>query len=272
MPLASLLALALIASDPDAAPPAAQAAPPPAASPAASAPPAPDAESAPMATQAPQAPPPTADAPPQAIAAAATSDDWDEIPSNAPRDDYGLVSWCYGALDEYLTLYEVVKPDLKAIDKMFGTPVVEAEPYHDDIAEDRKALKRFAGAIEAAEKASARPIAPEGAAAMESGRHIWAAARLEPRRRMADAWLFWGVPTRCDKVAKTLKVRATLMGQAFAVEAPKVDGATAPAATPETTPALAPAPVGIDASDLAAPAPKADPATPAPIAPTDEPK
>ena len=208
--------------------------------------------SAPVAT-APKEASPAAAAPAAAPASIQIQDDDnDGIPENAPKDDYRFVAWCYGAVDEYLQIYEVVKPDLKAIDKMFGTPVVEAEPYHEDIAEDRKALKRFAAAIEAAEKASPRPIAPDGAAAMDSGRHIWAAARLEPHRRLADAWLFWGVPAKCDKVAKTLKVRATLMGQAFAVEAPKVDGPPSAAAAP-TPP---PAPVGIDASDLAAPSPK----------------
>jgi hypothetical protein len=175
-------------------------------------------------------------------------EDDDGVPQSAPKDDYRFVAWCYGALDEYLQIYDQVKPDLKAIDKMFGTPVKEDEPYHDDVAEDRKALKRFAGAIEAAEKASVHPIAPDGAAAMQSGREIWSAAKLEPHRKLADAWLFWGLPNRCDRVARQLKERATLMGQAFAIEAPQTDAPQAGAPAPSPTP-----PVGIDASDLAAP-------------------
>ncbi len=176
--------------------------------------------------------------PPQKAAATPASikiedQDSDGVPENAPKDDYRFVAWCYGALDEYLQIYDVVKPDLKAIDKMFGSPVKEDEPYHDDIAEDRKALKRFAAAIEAAEKASLHPISPEGAAAIDSGRQIWSAARLEPRRKLADAWLFWGLPARCDKVAKQLKVRATLMGQAFAIEAPKADAAPPASEAPQ---------------------------------------
>lgn len=184
----------------------------------------------------------------------AQTDEDDGIPTTAPKDDYRFVAWCYGALDEYLQIYEVVKPDLKEIDKLFGTPVVEAEPYSADIAEDRKALKRFAGAIEAAEKASVHPISQQGAEAMESGRHIWAAAKMEPHRKLADAWLFWGVPAKCDRVAKTLKTRATLLGQAFAVEAPKVDAA--PGAGP------APAPAPTQAAAPAQPAPAADQPSP----------
>lgn len=167
----------------------------------------------------------------QAQPAASAQDD-DGVPESAPKDDYRFVAWCYGALDEYLQIYDQVKPDLKAIDKLFGSPVKEDEPYHDDVAEDRKALKRFGEAIEAAEKASLHPIAPEGATAMRSGRDIWSAARQQPSRKLADAWLFWGLPNRCDVVAKQLKVRATLMGQAFAIEAPKTD---APPAAPSVT-------------------------------------
>ena len=186
-----------------------------------------------------QAAPATPAATPDAVSTQVNGDD-DGVPPTAPRDDYRFVAWCYGALDEYLQIYDQVKPDLKAIDKMFGSPVKEDEPYHDDIAEDRKALKRFAGAIEAAEKASLHPIAPEGAAAIDSGRQIWAAAKLEPHRKLADAWLYWGVPARCDLVAKQLKVRATLMGQAFAIEAPKADPPS-PAAGPPSVTAAAPA-------------------------------
>ncbi len=178
--------------------------------------------------------------------------DNDGVPENAPKDDYRFVAWCYGALDEYLQIYDVVKPDLKAIDKMFGSPVKEDEPYHDDVAEDRKALKRFGAAIEAAEKASLHPIAPEGAAAIDSGRQIWSAARLAPRRKLADAWLFWGLPTRCDKVAKQLKVRATLMGQAFAIEAPKADAAP-PAPDAPQAPAAPGSPSATDPTPMRGP-------------------
>jgi hypothetical protein len=157
---------------------------------------------------------------------------WEEFPRNVPHDDYGLVSWCYGALDEYLSLYEVVKPDLKDIDKMFGSPVKEAEPYAEDVAGERQALRRFAAAMEAAEKASPRVIAPRGAEMVGRGRSIWSAAKLQPHRKLADAWLFWGVPKRCETTAKSLKTNATLLGQAMAVDAPTVDAPAAPNPAP----------------------------------------
>ncbi len=199
-PIAALLALSVLAAQPAVAPPA-------------------DAQAA---------------APAAAPAADAADDDEDDndIPATAPKDDYGFVSWCYGALDEYLHIYDEVKPDLKAIDKQFGTPVVEAEPYSADIAEDRKALKRYSAAIETAERASLRPIADQGAADISAGRAMWSAAEAAPRRRLADAWLFWGVPVRCDTVAKRLKSRAALLGQALAVGAPDVDAPAKPADKP----------------------------------------
>jgi hypothetical protein len=239
------------------------------------------------AAPAPAASEPAADKPAQDPAAAepAASDkaepdkaETDTLPVGAPSDDYGLVAWCYGALDEYLAIYEVVKPDLRDIDKMFGTPVKETEPYSEDVAEERVALKRFADAMEAAEKASPSPIAAAGAQDIAKGRDVWAAARLQPNRKLADAWLYWGVPSRCETTAQSLKARSTLLGQALATDAPQADtpppDASPPAPAAPDTAAPAPAPT-VDtlldkASDAAAPnddAPAPPPAAPSADAP-----
>ena len=209
---------------------------------------------------------PSAAAPAQPVKPEAAKSDTgsaeDDIPPGAPRDDYGLVGWCYGALGEYLSIYDDIKPDLKAIDKMFGTPVVEAEPYHDDMAEARKAEKRFAAAMEAAEKASPQPIAQHGADSIDKGRGIWSVARLKSRRNLVDAWLFWGVPNRCETTSKALKARATLLGQAMAVSAPTVDAPPKP--TPDTSAAPRPTP---DKSDPSKPDPASVSDGPAPATP-----
>src|SRR5580704_7720792 len=129
----------------------------------------------------------------------------EDIPPGAPTDDYGFVSWCYGATDEYLTIYTKVLPDLKDIDKTFGTPVKEDVPYAADVAAEHKALKRFGDAIAAAEKATPDPInSTEGQAAIAKGRSIWSVAETLPERKLADAWLFWGIPVRCERTAKSL--------------------------------------------------------------------
>jgi hypothetical protein len=86
------------------------------------------------------------------------------LPAGAPTEDYPLTAWCYGAMSEYLAIYERVKPDLKAIDKMFGSSQPnEPEPYASDMAAAHKDLKVLADAVTAAEKASPNPIAPQGA-------------------------------------------------------------------------------------------------------------
>src|SRR5579871_3604404 len=102
----------------------------------------------------------TADTPPEQTGGG------EPLPPGAPTDSYELSAWCYGALDEYLTIYEKVKPDLRDIDRMFGTPVVEDEPYQSDMAAAHDELKLIGASVTAAEQASPRPIAPRGVAAM----------------------------------------------------------------------------------------------------------
>jgi hypothetical protein len=207
MPLAALLAALLLAGDP--------------------------ADSGPVSTApeaaAPQAPP---DAQPAASAPTPAVLGKEDIPPGAPTDDYGFVAWCYGALGEYLDIYETIKPELKAIDKRFGSSVNEPEPYMSDVAEEKQAMKRFSDALRAAEKASPTYITQQGVDDINKGRGIWAAAKLQPKRKLADAWLFWGLPNHCETTAQALKTRSALLGQALATNV-KPD-------TPEPAPPAAP--------------------------------
>jgi len=181
---------------------------------------------------------------PHAVAEAVSdtsNDDDGDVPPGAPKDDYGFVGWCYGALAEYLTIYDIVKPDLKDIDKMFGTSVQEDEPYTADVAAERVALKRFGAAIEATERSSPTPITDKGVYAIQSGRSMWAVAKLQTHRRLADAWLFWGIPRRCETASKALRARANPLPQtasvpssiqvAMAQPAPTVDNRPSPPAS-----------------------------------------
>lgn len=179
---------------------------------------------------------------PHAVAAAVSGSDADDdegdIPAGAPTDDYGFTAWCYGALGEYLTIYDTVVPDLKDIDKMFGTSVQEEMPYTSDVAAERVALKRFGAALSLAERSSAKPIADTGVAAIQSGRGIWSAAKLQPHRKLADAWLFWGIPKRCETAARSLKSHAGRIVSPNAVSAVE-QAALLPAPTVENRQALA---------------------------------
>jgi hypothetical protein len=156
------------------------------------------------------------------------SNESEDVPAGAPTDPYGFVGWCYGATDEYLSIYVKVLPDLKTIDKTFGSPVKEDEPYAADIVAEHKALKRFADAMKAAEKASPQPIDAQGQAAIAQGRDIWSKVEAMSNHDLADAWLLWGIPVRCERTAKALKEHPT---EVTAIQAPAPpDAAPAPAA------------------------------------------
>ena len=152
---------------------------------------------------------------------AAAPDVGEPLPTGAPANDYELSAWCYGALDEYLSIYETVKPDLRDIDKMWGSTVKnEREPYAADMVAARKERLVLAGAVEAAEKASPGPIAPHGVAAIKQGRAIWAPVETKTHRELARAWLSWGLPDKCDSTARNLTANAAVLGAALRYNTP----------------------------------------------------
>jgi hypothetical protein len=158
------------------------------------------------------------------------------LPPGAPTDSYQLSAWCYGALDEYLGVYEKVKPDLRDIDHMFGTSVVEDEPYHSDMAAARVELKLIGDSVTEAEKASPRAISEEGLAAIKQGRGIWSIAESKTTRELARAWMLWALPDRCDSNARELTQKSILFGKAL-----NYNNAPAPTPAPDqTTPPAAP--------------------------------
>lgn len=178
------------------------------------------------------------------------------LPPGAPTDSYELAAWCYGALDEYLQIYDKVIPDLKAIDAKFGTDVKEGQPYHADMAAYRVERKLIADSVTDAEKASPTPIGERGAAAMSDGRRIWSMVETRPRRELARAWMMWALPDRCDANARELAKRSLLFGKALgynqggAAAAPAPDAAHDAAPPASAPPAEAPPPGAPASSDI----------------------
>lgn len=172
------------------------------------------------------------------------------IPPGAPEDDYGLVAWCHGALTGHMALYDTVKPEL---DKLSDDPS-RAELDREQMAAGRDYLALYARALEAAERASPRPLRQRGDAARKKGMGIWtpAANATDPKTRMWS-WLLWDLPGRCETAAKRLEERSLLA-------APAVRGAEPEAAAAE---AEQDDPLGA-AIDSALSASAADPAPPAP--------
>ncbi len=196
------------------------------------------------------APPPPADAPPAE----------DRFPVGAPHDDYQFVAWCYGSLRGYLDLHDQVMPEVTRIESTYRPPgrklSDDLKVYADMQKEGQAQLKAFQAAITAAEKASLRPINTVGAAAVNKGLDIWKMTPDVTPARLAQEWMSWALPARCETTAKNLKAKATLMGGAFKVndeaeapppaeaapapDAPKDPGSLLLAAPAETPPAPEP--------------------------------
>lgn len=183
---------------------------------------------------------PAAEAPAAPAAEAPAAPEPPPIPVGAPKDDYQLVAWCYGALRGYLELHDEVMPEVTRIETTFRKPGSRLEDdlkvYADQQKEGQRDLKRFQAALTAAEKASLQPINTLGAAAVRKGRGVWNAGPSVTPARKAQEWMSWALPARCTLTADALTTRAKLMGKAFKVNAEE------DAAAAETPPATEAAP------------------------------
>jgi len=192
---------------------------------------------------APEAAPPPADAAAPATDAPPAEERW---PAGAPHDDYQFVGWCYGSLRGYLDLHDQVMPEVTRIETTYRPPnrklSDDLKVYADLQKDGRRQLKEFQAAMTAAEKASLRPINVIGAGAVQKGRSIWNAGPEVTKARLAQEWMSWALPAKCETTAKSLEARATLMGASFKVnsepeaEAPAAPPADAPAAEPAAAP------------------------------------
>lgn len=164
-------------------------------------------------------------------------------PVSAPTDDYGYVGWCFGAVSGYVDLYDRAMPEVIRIERAWPTPGTEEnikEVYPAQKREAVESLALFRRAIEAAEKASPTPIATQGAAAIKKGRGVWTGATSVPKAQLAQFWMSWSPPRKCEETAKALEARSNLFGQALTANAA---AAAAPAPSePEPVPLAEAAP------------------------------
>jgi hypothetical protein len=167
-------------------------------------------------------------------------------PPGAPRDPYGLVAWCYGALSAHKGLRDQVMPEVVRIETTYRRPGSSLEDdlqaYEDLDKLSERHLALFSRAIEAAEKASPRPINAHGAEALRRGRATWSRAAELPRARLAQEWMSWTLPARCETTAVTLEERARLMGPAFDLSA-EIEPAGPDIETPDNDAPIVEAPV-----------------------------
>ncbi len=208
--------------------------------------------------------------------------------SGLPKDDYGLVAWCHGAVAGQLELDPIVKADMEKIE---GKAKVQARAASDaEMEKERRSfLKDYEHALAAAEAASPSYIHETGVQAEQRGYGLWT-----PTRNKAPIWrmLDWGMwdpnDVGCNEAAKRLYNRSKLFGEALkgadepepapAATVAKEDAAPAaavaadarvdtptPAPTPVPTPAETGEPVAEAADQPAAPA-AAPPRKPARLA------
>lgn len=137
-------------------------------------------------------------------------------PTGAPREEYQFVAWCYGALRGYVDLHDQVMPEVTRIETTYRKPGTKVEDdlkvYADMQAESRVKLEQFRTALTAAEKASVRPINTAGAAAVKQGRSVWAVGPAVTKARLAQEWMSWTLPARCESSAASLEAKSKLLG------------------------------------------------------------
>ncbi len=127
------------------------------------------------------------------------------FPSGAPADDYGLMGWCYGALSGHLNLYGQVLPEVKRIEGEFP----DKDRSLDDVMKDyaaqhaagEKILTSYAHAI-SVEEAAGKTHGQKRPTVIALGRQVWNGADKADPRQMAQVWMSWGLPDRCQATAK----------------------------------------------------------------------
>ena len=135
------------------------------------------------------------------------------------RRDDGMEATCRYVLIRSANAPAGRTPEVKRIETTYRAPgsslAADMKVYADMNKQAQKDLKLFASAMEAAERASIKPINTIGAAAVQRGRGSWSMAANLPPARVAQEWMSWTPPARCTPTAQRLEKNAKLLGAAF---------------------------------------------------------
>lgn len=133
----------------------------------------------------------------------------DPFPAGAPTDDYGFMSWCYGALAGHMDLYDRVLPEVKRIEAEFpdnGDPIDKVmASYAAQHEEGKQILDSYAKALDLVEAAK-KTGSENRAAGVAAGRQVWLGfdSKDADDRQLAQLWMSWGLPGRCEATADRL--------------------------------------------------------------------
>jgi len=131
----------------------------------------------------------------------------DPFPNGAPTDDYGFMAWCYGALSGHLSLYDKVLPEVRRIEGEFPdtqTPLAKVmDGYKVQHVRGQKILAGYERALDIVE-AQGKADGAQRAGAVAKGRDVWMGADTADPRQLAQLWMSWALPDRCQTTAARL--------------------------------------------------------------------
>ncbi len=127
--------------------------------------------------------------------------------SSAPTDDFGFAAWCSGALDGYLEMKPRVLPEVRRIEGAFREPgrtLAQDMRVYEQIERDGRANRlSLRKTLDQAERGDAG-LATERTDAYAHGRAVWSVPDDAPKARLAQEWMSWTLPGRCDTTLKNL--------------------------------------------------------------------
>lgn len=133
-------------------------------------------------------------------------------PAGAPSDDFGLVAWCHGSLTRWMELRDRSLPEVRRIEGLItrpGSSLEEDMRAYDELhVQAQNDLALFTRALRGSEAVSRRPLDESRTAAMTKGRAVWTGADELPAARLAQEWMSWTLPARCQQAAARLQQRA----------------------------------------------------------------
>ncbi len=133
------------------------------------------------------------------------------FPSGAPTDDYGFMGWCYGALSGHLALYDKVLPQVRRIEGEFpdsGTPLDKVMDGYKAQHERGEAILTSYGRALDIQEATGKTGGVERSVAVNRGREAWQGSATADPRQLAQLWMSWALPDRCQTVAARIAPKA----------------------------------------------------------------
>jgi hypothetical protein len=125
------------------------------------------------------------------------------FPAGAPTDDYGFLGWCYGALSGHVDLYGQVLGQVRRIEGEFP---VKGETLDSTMAEyqsqhalGEKLLASYSAALD-----SHKPGKVSRDRAVAMGHEVWKGSASADPKELAQTWMSWALPARCQTTARKL--------------------------------------------------------------------